>query len=128
GELGAWQVICWALIIATPLNLLVLLLGVYNSDTIEQALTTLYSVPWQAWASFTYVSLVSQLLAFFLWYKALDMGGIVKVSQIQSLQPFMTIFISMLILHESISLLSIVFCFAVVLTVIIGRKMPVYSQ
>ncbi len=42
-------------------------------------------------------------LCFFVWYKALKMGGITKISQLQLLQPFITILASYFLFGELIS-------------------------
>ena len=77
---------------------------------------------------FLYLALVSQLLGFFAWYKALAIGGIARVSQLQLLQPFITIVASSMLLSESIGLLTLVFGVLVVLSVAIGKNMPIYAK
>lgn len=115
-EMGGWQVICWALVIASPL-----LLG---------------PVAWLAWQhegvissqalwSFSYVTLFSQFIGFFAWYAGLAMGGIARVGQVQLLQIFFTMAFSALFFGEHIDTLTWVFAAAVVCTVILGRKTAV---
>jgi len=118
-ELGGWQVICWALIVAFPFVII---------PTIIYAPDSLSNIPFSAYTSFLYLVIVSQLLAFFAWYKGLLMGGIVRVSQTQLLQPFVTIFASVLILNEAIDLETMVFVLLIVSTVWFGRKMPIYKK
>jgi drug/metabolite transporter (DMT)-like permease len=67
----------------------------YNPKIFQSSLTS--------WISFGYLSVVSQLLAFFAWYSGLAMGGVVKVSQLQYLQPFITVLASTWLLHEQIT-------------------------
>lgn len=81
-DLGGWQVICWALVLAAPW--LAIPLGWIATH--EEL-----SAPTEAWAGFLYVAVVSQFLAFMLWYRGLALGGIARVSQIQLLQPFLTL-------------------------------------
>lgn len=119
--LGGWQVICWALILAAPF----LVVPVLLFSPSQLAAT---SVPAGSWIAFAYVALVSQLFGFFLWYHALAVGGIARVSQMQLLQPFFTLFAAGLWFGERITSLMIVFVIAVVLVVAIGRKMPVRRQ
>ncbi|MEH2355654.1 EamA family transporter [Nostoc sp.] len=56
-----------------------------------------------AWLGFSYVSIFSQFLAFFAWYHGMSIGGVARVSQIQLLQPFLTIIFSGLLLGEQIT-------------------------
>src|SRR5688572_9987548 len=84
--IGGWQVISWALLLAAPIVAIPAWLAVGD----------VRAVPWQAWAGFAYVSVVSMYVGFFAWYKGLALGGIASVGQVQLLQPFMTIAFSAL--------------------------------
>jgi drug/metabolite transporter (DMT)-like permease len=44
-----------------------------------------------SWLGFAYVALFSMWLGFFAWYRALALGGTVRISQVQLLQPFLSI-------------------------------------
>lgn len=116
--LGGWQVICWALVLAAPF----LVIPVLASSPSQAALP---SIQLDAWLAFAYVALISQLFGFFLWYHALALGGIARVSQTQLLQPFFTLFAAGLWFGEHITPLMIAFVIAVVVVVAVGRKMPV---
>ncbi|MFQ3325305.1 MAG: drug/metabolite transporter (DMT)-like permease [Pseudomonadales bacterium] len=115
-ELGGWQVICWALVLVFPLNIV---------PAINAAPAELAAVPIQGWLCFLYLALVSQLCGFFIWYKGLDLGGIARVSQVQLLQPFITLFAAVILLGESISIMTVTFVLLVVATVWLGKKMPI---
>jgi drug/metabolite transporter (DMT)-like permease len=115
-ELGGWQVICWALVLVFPLNIL---------PAINAAPDEFAAIPIQGWLSFLYLALISQLCGFFVWYKGLDLGGIARVSQVQLLQPFITLFASVMLLGESINMMTVVFVLLVVATVWLGKKMPI---
>ena len=71
------------------------------------------------------MTIMSQLIGFFLWYKGLAMGGIVRVSQIQLVQTFITIIASVILLNEVIDIQVIIFATLVVSSVWIGKKMPI---
>jgi drug/metabolite transporter (DMT)-like permease len=81
-HLGGPQTICWTLVVSAPL--LVLPVG---------WLTWRHGLDAgpAAWLGFAYVTLFSQLLGFFAWYRGLALGGIARVSQVQLLQPFLTL-------------------------------------
>lgn len=92
--LGGWQVICWALVLALPLMLILTLLSA------PPALATI-SAP--AWVSLGYVSLFSMLIGFVFWYSGLAQGGIAEVGQLQLLQPFFGLTLAATLLHEQVS-------------------------
>jgi drug/metabolite transporter (DMT)-like permease len=61
-------------------------------------------------------------LGFIAWYKGLAMGGIANVSQIQLIQPFLTILASTILLHESLTVTTLGFALGVIVCVALGRK------
>ena len=64
-------------------------------------------------------------IGFFAWYRGLAMGGMVRVSQVQLVQPFFSMLFSVPLLGESIDAMTLTFALAVIGTVFIGKKMPV---
>jgi len=119
-EIGGWRVICWAVVLGGPISLLVLLL--VDAPVLVDA-------PASAWFAFAYAAFVSQLLGFFVWYKALALGGVAKTGQIQLLMPFFSLLGAYLLLDESLSVAYFLFASAVMIAISINRKMPVrYSQ
>lgn len=109
--LGAERVICWVTVISLPV-------------TLPGALLTwpTTSVTGTAWIGFAYVGLFSMWVAFFAWYRALALGGSVRVSQVQLLQPFFAMAFSVPLLGEELDPLTMIFGVAVVVTVYIGKK------
>lgn len=93
-EIGGWQTICWALVLALPLTVPATALIVAQGAP-EGDVTT--------WSAFAYVSLVSQLLGFFAWYAALARGGVARIGQIQLSQPVMTLTWAALLLGEQVT-------------------------
>ncbi len=80
--IGGWQVICWALVLALPVMLvLAVALRPDNFAAIEAP----------AWLGVGYVSLFSMLIGFFFWYHGLALGGAAGVGQLQLLQPFLAL-------------------------------------
>jgi drug/metabolite transporter (DMT)-like permease len=110
--LGGWQVICWALVLAAPFETVPTL---WIAD--HQSLTSPV-----AWIGFAYLCLVSQLIGFFAWYHGLAIGGVARVSQMQLLQPFLTILFSAVLLKETITFATIAAATLVIGSVAIGRK------
>jgi drug/metabolite transporter (DMT)-like permease len=84
-----WQVIGWALVVAAPA--LVFVTPWPDAPS---------AVPASAWLGFAYVSLISMFLGFVAWYTGLARGGAARMSQLQLLQPFLTLLWSSLLLGE----------------------------
>lgn len=110
--LGAERVICWVTILMLPLS-------------VPGTVLTWPAAPVSAmaWAGFVYVGLFSMWAAFFAWYRALDIGGAVLVSQVQVLQPFFAIAFAVPLLGESVDATTVGFALAVIASVVVGRRM-----
>ncbi len=111
-HLGAERVICWALVIALPITLPAALM-LWPSQPISTA----------SWLGFSYIAVFSMWLGFFAWYRALAIGGTVRISQIQLIQPFLSMAFSVPILGERLDLLTVAFAVLVIATVFIGKKL-----
>ncbi len=113
-EMPAPQVICWVLVMSLPL-------------TLPAALWFWPTAPARlsSWGGFLYVSLFSMWLGFFAWYRGLALGGLVRVSQVQLVQPFLALLFAVPILGERLDLLTVVFALAVIGVVFLGKRMPV---
>ena len=118
-EIGGWQVICWALVISFPFIIV--------PAWLEAPQEAVGSLPLNVLLSFLYLALVSQLFGFFFWNKGLALGGVARVSQTQLLQPFVTLVASAFLINETINLQTIVFAILVIVTVAIGKKMPIHQ-
>ncbi|HEY8685230.1 MAG TPA: DMT family transporter, partial [Chloroflexota bacterium] len=92
-EIGGWRVISWALVLAVPILAPVVGLSLLHSTVHPTA---------GAWLGFCYVAVVSTYLGFFPWYRALALGGVARISQIQLAQPVLTLVWSALLLGEHI--------------------------
>ena len=90
-ELGSWQTVSWALVLASPL--MVTLAGV-------SLLRQPPSATPEQWLAFAYLAVVSMFLGFFAWYRGLAIGPMAQVSQVQLVQPVMSIAWAALLLHE----------------------------
>lgn len=105
-ELGSWQTICWALIVALPVMVPLMLVGLGSGWPRADA---------PAWLAFAYLAGVSMFLGFFAWYRGLAIGPIARVSQIQLVQPVLTIVWATLLLGERLDLIVLVGALAVIL-------------
>lgn len=113
--LTAEQVICWVLVISLPL-------------TAPLAVLTWPRLPVaaSAWAGFAYVSLFSMWIGFFAWYRGLALGGTLRVSQVQVLQPFLSMLFAVPLLGERLDAMTVAFAAAVLAVVWLGKRQPVH--
>ncbi|MET4059396.1 drug/metabolite transporter (DMT)-like permease [Arthrobacter sp. UYP6] len=92
-ELGAWQTVSWALVLASPLMIAL---------TAAAALRQPPSGTAGEWAALGYLGVVSMFLGFFAWYRGLAIGPMARVSQVQLVQPVLTICAAALLLNEQL--------------------------
>lgn len=114
GGMRPQQVISWVLVLSLPL-------------TLPAALATWPTVPVRAgaWWSLGYLAIFSMWLGFFAWYRALAIGGAMRVSQVQLVQPFLSMLFAVPLLGERLDATSVLFALAVIATVFAGKRAPV---
>ena len=115
-RLRADHVICWALVMALPLTL-PLSIASWPGAPVKAT----------AWWSLAYLAVFSMWLGFFAWYRGLALGGTVRVSQVQLLQPFLSMLFAVPLLGERLDAVTAGFGLAVIATVFMGKKMPVHA-
>jgi drug/metabolite transporter (DMT)-like permease len=116
-EMPSEQVISWVLVLSLPLTLPV----------------TWWTWPgspahWAAWGGFAYVTVFSMWLGFFAWYRGLALGGTMRVSQVQLVQPFLALLFAVPVLGERLEFTTVAFALAVIAIVFVGRRMPVAAR
>jgi drug/metabolite transporter (DMT)-like permease len=115
-KLPAEHVICWVLVLSLPLTLPAMLATWPANATAVRA---------ASWGGFAYVTLFSMWLGFFAWYRGLVLGGVMRVSQVQLLQPFLALLAAVPLLGEKLEATTVLFALAVVAVVFVGKRMPV---
>ena len=105
------DVISWALVLALPVHFT---LAIYYFPKNEINIIS--------WLGFLYVTIFSQWIGFFAWYKGLDIGGAVRVSQIQLLMPFFTFLFSIIFLNEKLGYSTIIFALVIAILVYLTKK------
>ena len=115
-HLRAEHVICWALVLSLPLSLPLAWMS-WPAEPVNAS----------AWGAFAYVAVFSMWLGFFAWYRGLALGGTVRVSQVQLVQPFLSMLFAVPLLGERLDAVTVCFGLAVIATVFVGKKMPVGS-
>lgn len=113
-EIPAEQTICWVLVLSLPLTL-----------PATAAVWPVAPARAAAWGGFAYVTLFSMWLGFFAWYRGLAWGGVMRVSQVQLLQPFLALLLAVPVLGEQLEGTTVAFALAVVAVVFAGKRMPV---
>jgi drug/metabolite transporter (DMT)-like permease len=115
-RLGGLETICWALVISLPLTLPGTLLSLPSSPPSADALL-----------GFLYVAVLSMFVGFVFWYAGLA-RGIARVSQLQLLQPLLTVALSALLLAEHIGWLTALTAIGVIACVAVTQLARVASR
>ena len=110
--LGAERVICWVCVMALPLTVPGALL-----NWPEQEIRT------TSWLALGYVGVFSMWAGFFAWFRGLALGGALRVSQVQLVQPFFSILAAVPLLGEPLEVMTLGFALAVVAVVFLGKRL-----
>lgn len=111
---SAERAISWVLVLSLPFTL-----------PVAWATWPAHAVRPAAWAAFAYLGVFSMWIGFFAWYRGLALGGSLRVSQVQLVQPFLSMLFAVPLLGERLGLDAVLFLLAVMGTVLVGRRMPV---
>jgi len=115
GAIPAQQVICWVVVGSLPFTLPATLWWWPTGTAPSIA----------AWGGLLYVGLFSMWLGFFAWYGGLATGGLVRVSQVQLIQPFLALLFGVPVLGEQLDPVTVGFSLAVIAVVVVSRRMAV---
>ena len=118
-EIGGWQTISWAVIGALPLTIPLTIIGLRPVGFAEPA---------TAWISLAYLGAVSMYFGFFVWYTGLALGGIARVSQIQLLQPMLSLMWASIFLDEQLDALIVIVALVVLVSVVGSRRSIVHTN
>ena len=98
-ELGSWQTVSWALVLSSPL-----MAGIAAFSMASQPPS---ATPVQ-WAAFAYLGVVSMFFGFFAWYRGLAIGPMAQVSQVQLVQPVLSLCWAGVLLAERLTWTTVV--------------------
>jgi len=121
-ELGSWQTVSWALVLSAPL-----MIALAAASVVHQPPSSATPVQW---AAFAYLAVVSMYLGFFAWYRGLAIGPMAQVSQVQLVQPVLTIIWAALLLGEELTWptvlggLAVILCAGVAVRIRLDRALP----
>jgi drug/metabolite transporter (DMT)-like permease len=111
-QLGAERVICWMCAVTLPLSLPI---AAWTWPT--------QPIAWASWGALLYVGVFSMWAGFFAWFRGLAIGGALRVSQVQLLQPFISLLAAVPLLGEPLEVMTLGFALAVVVTVFVGKRL-----
>jgi drug/metabolite transporter (DMT)-like permease len=104
---NAFYVISWAILFAVPVLLPI--------TAIDLALRPLSAWPSaSAWFGYLWVSLFSIFIGHYFWNTALSAVGVIKISQLQLVQPLVTMLLSVLVLREAVSVTTLLAALAII--------------
>lgn len=113
-ELPGWQVMCWTLVVSLPV-LLPASLWLYTPTIPDQ-------LSGRGLGALLFLALINSLLGFFSWNRALALGGIQRISQLQLLQPFFTFLFAIALMGESWNWGTPAVCAVVILLVWLAKR------
>ena len=76
-----------------------------------------------SWLALGYVGVFSMWAGFFAWFRGLALGGALRVSQVQLVQPFLSILAAVPLLGEPLEVMTLGFALAVVVVVFLGKRL-----
>ena len=112
-EMAGSEVICWAVVLALPLT---------TALTGLMAIRSGLSAPATSWVGFAYLSGISMFLGFFAWYRGLAEGGVARISQLQLVQPALSLVWARLFLGEHLEPIAIATVVAVVACIAVAQR------
>lgn len=116
GTLPGWEVISWQVAIYLPLTVAASLWWWPEPGLVPTP---------SAWAGLAYVSTVSMFFAFFVFNAGMAFAGVARVGQLNLLQPFVIVALSIPVNGEPFEPETLLFAAAVVGTVVIGQRMRI---
>jgi drug/metabolite transporter (DMT)-like permease len=104
--IGGWQTICWMLVLYLPLSAISFGYHMGNVNFINEFTQAMNNPEeqqsfWMSIAGLLYLAVISQWWGFRFWYQAMAEAGAGRISQIQLLQPFLTLLFAVIFLGES---------------------------
>jgi len=110
-QMPGWQVISWVVIIGSPISFIGGLVTFFNTRH-----NFIFHI--NALLGLLGIGFSSMYLAFFAWYRGLRDLGVEHGSQVQQLQAIMTLGWSALLLHERVTVMTVLTACAIVLCVL----------
>ena len=119
-QLGGLQVVSWALVFASPICLLCVIVNISQEGITWPSVGAL--------GGFLYVSIISMFLAFIAWYKGLALAGVPRASQLQLLQPPLSLLWAGLFLGEEVAPSLLLVCLGALLCAFLAQRVRLSQQ
>jgi drug/metabolite transporter (DMT)-like permease len=116
-----WQVISWVVVLALPIT-------VPASIVIWWATHSQYDPTAGAWTSLILLGVSSMYLGFFAWYRGLALAGIARGSQVQQVQPLLTLVWSAWLLDEHVTAATVGAAMVVIVCVVWAQRARVPAE
>jgi drug/metabolite transporter (DMT)-like permease len=113
---SSWQVTAWGLLVALPISVPLTVGALLESSPIHPTASSI--------AGFAYVGTISTFVGFFAWYRGLAEAGVAKASQLQLLQPLLTIAWSVPVLGDRLDPISLFTALIVGVCVLVTQRAP----
>jgi drug/metabolite transporter (DMT)-like permease len=108
-ELPGWKVISWGLVLSLPASIPISVIAAIADPPDHVGTTSLIG--------FAYVSVFSMFLGFCAWYPGLARVGVTKGSQVQLLQPLLTVVWAAVLLGDAVDTATVMAAFLVLICV-----------
>jgi drug/metabolite transporter (DMT)-like permease len=113
-EMPGWQVISWAMVFTLPLAIPATAWAIAVSEPAEPTARSL--------VGFGYLIVVSMFVGFVAWYRGMGLAGVARASQVQLLQPLLTVGWAALLLGEVVPLGTVLTAVAVVACIAVTQR------
>lgn len=113
-KIGAGAVTFWGLVLASALQLpLLIVLG--GGDDWQ-------SIGSDSWLGVMYLAVGASILAYMAWYKALAIGGSVRMGTVQFAMPVISLFLAVILFEEVLTVISMIATVMIVAGIILSKK------
>jgi drug/metabolite transporter (DMT)-like permease len=109
-----WQVIAWGMVFTLPIAIPATAIAVAVSEPADPSPASL--------VGFGYLIVVSMFVGFVAWYRGMGLIGVARASQVQLVQPLLTVGWAALILGEAVGVGTVVTAVAVVACVAVTQR------
>ncbi len=119
-EMPGWQVVSWCVVLMLPLTMP----GFFVSLWLGRESHSVSAIPILA---FLFTSFGSMYFGFFAWYRGLSELGVAKGSQVQLIQPLLTLLWSAILLNEVVTGATLMAASVVIVCISIVQRLRIVS-
>jgi drug/metabolite transporter (DMT)-like permease len=117
-QMPGWQVVSWCVVLTLPLTMPGFLISLWlGRDS--------HSVSTVSLLAFLFTAFGSMYFGFFAWYRGLSELGVAKGSQVQLIQPLLTLLWSAILLNEVVTGATMLAASVVILCISVVQRLRV---